>query len=141
MLRDAIFEAGTFAPGSLSLVSCFQTLEHVPDPAAVIKACHGLVKPGGDVYFATLNRTWKAFVLAIFAAEYLLGVVKRGTHTYRRFIKPGEIDRWARQAGLVRQDLTGLHYNPVFGRKWLGGNTDVNYLMHFRKEKMPLAGE
>ena len=128
-------------PETYDIVTCMELLEHVPNPAAVVNACHRLVKPGGDVYFATLNRTWKAFVLAIIAAEYLLGVVKRGTHTYRRFIKPGEIDCWARQAGLIRQDLTGLHYNPVFGRKWLGGNTDVNYLMHFRKESMPLTEE
>ena len=128
-------------PQAYDIVTCMELLEHVPNPAAVVKACHRLVKPGGDVYFATLNRTWKAFLLAIIAAEYILGVVKRGTHTYRRFIKPAEIDLWARQAGLVRQDLTGLHYNPVFGRKWLGGNTDVNYLMHFRKEKRPSAEE
>ena len=128
-------------PEAYDIVTCMELLEHVPNPAAVVEACHRLVKPGGDVYFATLNRTWKAFLLAIIAAEYLLGVVKRGTHTYGRFIKPEEIDRWARQAGLIQQDLTGLHYNPVFGRKWLGGNSDVNYLMHFRKEKIPPAEE
>ena len=121
-------------PPAFDIVTCMELLEHVPHPDAVINACHRLVKPDGDVYFATLNRTWKAFLLAIVAAEYLLGVVKRGTHTYRRFIKPEEIDAWARRCGLVRQDLTGLHYNPVLGRRWLGGNTDVNYLMHFRKQ-------
>ena len=128
-------------PEAYDVVTCMELLEHVPDPAAVVKACHRLAKPGGDVYFATLNRTWKAFLLAIIAAEYLLGVVKRGTHTYRRFLKPGEIDAWARQAGLVRQDLTGLHYNPVFNRKWLGGDTDVNYLMHFRKSRISQVEE
>ncbi len=123
-------------PQAFDIVTCMELLEHVPHPDAVINACHRLVKPDGDVYFATLNRTWKAFLLAIVAAEYLLGVVKRGTHTYRRFIKPEEIDAWARRCGLVRQDLTGLHYNPVLGRRWLGGNTDVNYLMHFRKQAL-----
>ena len=121
-------------PEAYDIVTCMELLEHVPDPAAVIKACHRLAKPGGDVFFATLNRTWKAFILAIVAAEYLLGVVKRGPHAYRRFLKPEEIEAWARQAGLVQQNTTGLHYNPVFGRKWLGGNTDVNYLMHFQKQ-------
>ena len=118
-----------------------ELLEHVPQPAAVIAACQQLVRPEGDVYFATLNRTWKAFVLAIIAAEYLLGVVKRGTHTYRRFLKPEEIDSWARNTGLIRRDLTGLHYNPVLGRKWLGGSADVNYLMHFQKEKASMREE
>ena len=120
-------------PETYDVVTCMELLEHVPRPAAVIRACQRLAKPDGDIYFATLNRTWKSFLLAIIAAEYLLGVVKRGTHTYRRFLKPGEIDTWARQAGLVMQDATGLHYNPVLGRRYLGGNTDVNYLMHYRK--------
>ncbi len=122
-------------PEAYDLVTCMELLEHVPHPVAVIEACHRLVKPGGDVYFATLNRTWKAYILAIVAAEYLLGVVKRGTHSYRRFLKPGEIEAWARQAGLVWQDTTGLHYNPVLNRRWLGGDTQVNYLMHFRKNE------
>ncbi len=128
-------------PETFDVVTCMELLEHVPHPGEVINACHRLVKPAGDVYFATLNRTWKAFILAIIAAEYLLGVVKRGTHTYRRFIKPEEIDAWARQAGLVRQNITGLHYNPVLGRRWLGGNADVNYLMHFVKEGTSLPDE
>ena len=121
-------------PEAFDIVTCMELLEHVPQPAEVVAACQRLVKPRGDVYFATLNRTWKAFVLAIVAAEYLLGVVKRGTHTYRRFLKPEEIDAWARKVGLVLNDLTGLQYNPVFGRQWLGGKPDVNYLMHFRKQ-------
>ena len=122
-------------PEAYDLVTCMELLEHVPHPVAVIEACHRLVKPGGDVYFATLNRTWKAYILAIVAAEYLLGVVKRGTHSYRRFLKPGEIEAWARQAGLGWQDTTGLHYNPVLNRRWLGGDTQVNYLMHFCKNE------
>ena len=126
-------ELAAVEPERYDVVTCMELLEHVPHPDAVIRACQQLARPGGDVYFATLNRTWKAFLLAIVAAEYILGVVKRGTHTYRRFLKPEEIEAWARQAGLTRQNLTGLHYNPVFGRRWLGGSTDVNYLMHFRK--------
>jgi len=117
--------------GSFDIVTCMELLEHVPNPASVVSACRHLVKPGGDVFFATVNRTLRAFVLAIVAAEYLLGIVKRGTHRYRRLVRPEEIDRWATRAGLVRRDLTGLQYNPVLKKKRLGGSTKVNYLMHF----------
>jgi len=113
------------------VVTCMELLEHVPDPASVVDACRRLVKPGGHVFFATVNRTVRAFVLAILAAEYLLGIVKRGTHQYRRLIRPQEIDHWANRAGLIRKDLTGLQYNPVLKKKRLGGGTGVNYLMHF----------
>ena len=115
------------------MVTCLELLEHVPDPASVVSACHRLVKPGGDVFFATLNRNLKSFVFAIIGAEYLLRMVKRGTHSYRKFVKPTEIDGWAKAAGLIRQDLTGLHYNPFLKRYSMGGNTHVNYMMHFRK--------
>lgn len=120
-------------PSRFDIVACLELLEHVPEPASVVSACHRLVKPGGDVFFATLNRNLKSFVFAIIGAEYVLRIVQRGTHSYRMFVKPGELDDWARTAGLVRQDLTGLHYNP-FSRKYsMGGNTHVNYMMHFRK--------
>lgn len=115
------------------VVTCMELLEHVPDPESVVSACQRLVKPDGDVFFATLNRTVRAFLLAILAAEYLLGVVKPGTHRYRRLIRPEEIDAWASRAGLVRKDLTGLQYNPVLKKKRLGGGTRVNYLMHFTR--------
>ena len=115
------------------VVTCLELLEHVPDPASVVSACYRLVKPGGDVFFATLNRNLKSFVFAIIGAEYLLRMVKRGTHSYRKFVKPTEIDGWAKTAGLIRQDLTGLHYNPFLKRYSMGGNTHVNYMMHFRK--------
>ena len=115
------------------VVTCLELLEHVPDPASVVSACYRLVKPGGDVFFATLNRNLKSFVFAIIGAEYLLRMVKRGTHSYRKFVKPTEIDGWAKTAGLIRQDLTGLHYNPFLKRYSMGGNTHVNYMMHFSK--------
>ena len=121
------------APESFDVVTCLELLEHVPDPGSIVNACHTLVKPDGNVFFATLNRTIKAYILAIVAAEYILGVVKKGTHTYRKFIKPEEIAHWGRQTGLLKMDLTGLHYNPVLKKQWLGGHTDVNYLMHFKK--------
>jgi 2-polyprenyl-6-hydroxyphenyl methylase/3-demethylubiquinone-9 3-methyltransferase len=115
------------------VVTCLELLEHVPDPASVVSACYRLVKPGGDVFFATLNRNLKSFVFAIIGAEYLLRMVQRGTHSYRKFVKPTEIDGWAKAVGLIRQDLTGLHYNPFLKRYSMGGNTHVNYMMHFRK--------
>ena len=114
-------------------VTCLELLEHVPKPSSVVSACNQLVKPGGDVFFATLNRNLKSFLFAIVAAEYILGMVRRGTHTYRKFIRPRELARWAQDAGLVFQDLTGLHYNPFLRKYSLGGNAHVNYLMHFRR--------
>ena len=114
------------------VVTGLELLEHVPDPVLVIKACKALVKPGGDVFFATLNRNLKSFLFAIVGAEYILGLVRKGTHTYRKFIKPQELRDWAETAGLASVDLCGLHYNPFSKRYRLGGNTHVNYLAHFR---------
>ena len=121
-------------PARFDVVTCLELLEHVPDPASVIKACKTLVRPGGDVFFATLNRNLKSYVFAIVGAEYILGLVRKGTHTYRRFIKPAELKNWAHKAGLVPADLCGLHYNPFLRRYSLGGNTHVNYLAHFRSD-------
>jgi 2-polyprenyl-6-hydroxyphenyl methylase/3-demethylubiquinone-9 3-methyltransferase len=114
------------------VVTCLELLEHVPDPASVINACKTLAKPGGDVFFATLNRNLKSFLFAIVGAEYILGLVRKGTHTYRKFIKPRELKDWALRAGLACVDLCGLHYNPFLKRYSLGGNTHVNYLAHFK---------
>ena len=120
-------------PDSFHVVTCLELLEHVPDPSSVVSACQKLVKPGGHVFFATLNRNPKSFLFAIVAAEYILGLVRKGTHTYGKFIKPSELEQWATTAGLTLQDLTGLHYNPFLRKYSLGGNTHVNYMMHFRK--------
>jgi 2-polyprenyl-6-hydroxyphenyl methylase/3-demethylubiquinone-9 3-methyltransferase len=122
-----------YHPDRFDVVTCLELLEHVPDPASVIAACKTLVKPGGDVFFATLNRNLKSFLFAIIGAEYILGLVRKGTHTYRKFIKPAELKDWATVAGLLFMDLTGLHYNPILRKYSTGGNTHVNYLMHFRK--------
>ncbi len=119
--------------GRFDVVTCLELLEHVPDPGSVIGACQNLVKPGGGVFFATINRNLKAYLFAIIGAEYILGLVRKGTHTYRKFIKPAELRRWAVNSGLLFQDLTGLHYNPVLRKYSLGGNTHVNYLMYFKK--------
>ena len=131
--RATAEELAELSPGSFDVATCMELLEHVPDPPSVVRACGLLVKPGGAVFFGTLNRTLRSFLLAIIAAEYILGIVKKGTHTHRRFVKPAEIDRWAANAGLLHQDLTGLYYNPVFKRMGLGGSTAVNYLMQFKK--------
>jgi len=133
--RTTAEEMAEVSPGSFDVATCMELLEHVPDPPSVVRACGHLVKPGGAVFFGTLNRTLRSFLLAIIAAEYILGIVKRGTHTHRRFIKPAEIDRWAADVGLLHQNLTGLYYNPVFKRMGLGGSTAVNYLMQFKKSE------
>jgi 2-polyprenyl-6-hydroxyphenyl methylase/3-demethylubiquinone-9 3-methyltransferase len=120
-------------PDRFDVVTCLELLEHVPDPASVVAACKTLARPGGDVFFATLNRNLKSFLFAIIGAEYILGLVRKGTHRYRKFIKPAELKDWAAHAGLSFMDLTGLHYNPILKRYTLGGNTHVNYLAHFKR--------
>jgi 2-polyprenyl-6-hydroxyphenyl methylase/3-demethylubiquinone-9 3-methyltransferase len=120
-------------PEGFDVVTCLELLEHVPDPSSVVLACKKLVKPGGHVFFATLNRNPKSFLFAIIAAEYILGLVRKGTHSYRKFIKPAELETWGETAGLTFQDLTGLHYNPFTGNYSMGGNTHVNYMIHFCK--------
>jgi 2-polyprenyl-6-hydroxyphenyl methylase / 3-demethylubiquinone-9 3-methyltransferase len=121
-------------PDRFDVVTCLELLEHVPDPASVVAACKTLVRSGGDVFFATLNRNLKSFIFAIIGAEYILGLVRKGTHRYSKFIKPAELQRWAAAAGLSFGDLTGLHYNPLLRRYSLGGNAHVNYLMHYNKK-------
>jgi len=120
-------------PGAFDTATCLEMLEHVPDPASVIQACADLVKPGGDIFFSTINRNPKAYLLAILGAEYLLRMLPRGTHDYRKFIRPSEMERWARAAGLQLQDLTGMTYNPLTGEYSFGNDVDVNYLAWFRK--------
>ena len=113
--------------GSFDIVTCLELLEHVPDPAATIAACRRLLKPGGDAFFSTINRNPKSFALAIVAAEYVLGLLPRGTHRYRRLIRPSELAEYCRAANLHVTDLTGLHFNPLTDTYWLGDNVDVNY--------------
>jgi 2-polyprenyl-6-hydroxyphenyl methylase / 3-demethylubiquinone-9 3-methyltransferase len=116
-------------PGQYDFVTCMEMLEHVPDPGSVIRACCALAKPGGRVFFSTLNRTAKAYVLAILGAEYVLGMLPRGTHDYAKFIKPSELNRWARNAGLDVQEVVGMTYNPISRIYSFGHDTDVNYLI------------
>ena len=120
-------------PGAFDVVTCLEMLEHVPEPLEVIRSCRDLVKPGGDVFFSTINRNPKAFMLAIVGAEYVLRMLPAGTHEYAKFIRPSELEAWAREAGLALQGSIGLHYNPLNRRYHLGGDLDVNYMMHFRR--------
>ncbi len=115
-------------PGSFDVVTCMEMLEHVPDPASTVAACAQLVKPGGAVFFATLNRTPKAWLFAIVGAEYVLNLLPKGTHEYENFIRPSELEQWARAADLQVRDLTGMHYNPVTKHYWLAPGLDVNYI-------------
>lgn len=128
----AATQAGTF-----DVVTCLEMLEHVPSPSNVIRSCAELVKPGGDVFFSTINRTPKAFVFAIVGAEYVLRLLPTGTHEYRKFIRPSELDAWARDAGLELSASIGMHYNPLTRDYTLGPGLGVNYLMHFRR---PVGG-
>jgi len=119
---------------SYDVVTCLEMLEHVPDPAAVINACYELVKPGGHVFFSTINRNLKSFTFAIVGAEYVLKLLPAGTHEYEKFIRPSELETWARHAGLSHQDSIGLHYNPFTKDYSLRENLDVNYLMYFQRD-------
>lgn len=119
--------------GQYDVVTCLEMLEHVPDPASVIAACAKLVKPGGYVYFSTINRNPKAYAFAIIGAEYILRLLPKGIHEYAKFIKPSELARWARQAELQSLDISGMVYNPITGVYKINNDTDVNYLMACQK--------
>lgn len=120
-------------PHGYDVVACLEMLEHVPDPAAVIKTIAELLKPGGHAVFSTLNRNPKSYAMAILGAEYLLKLLPKGTHAYTQFIRPAELARWSRAAGLEVQDIAGLQFHPLTRACSLGPDVDVNYLMHLRK--------
>lgn len=126
-------ELAAAAPAAFDAVTCMEMLEHVPDPQSVLRALHDLVKPGGDVFVSTINRTPKAFVLAIVGAEYVLRMLPRGTHDYERFIRPSELARGARAAGLRVVDVTGIVVDPLTREFRLGPDASVNYLVHMRR--------
>ena len=120
-------------PGSFDIVTCLEMLEHVPNPATTIAACAALVKDDGRVFFSTINRNPKAYLFAVIGAEYLLQLLPRGTHDYTKFIRPSEMEGWAREAGLQLTDLSGMSYNPLTREYTLGKDVSVNYLACFQK--------
>lgn len=120
-------------PGAFDVVTCMELLEHVPDPAATVRACAGLASPGGRVFFSTLNRNLKSYLLAVIGAEYVLKLLPRGTHDYARFIRPSELAAMCRAAGLQVQGIVGMTYNPFTRVYSLGSDADVNYILHAQK--------
>ena len=120
-------------PESFDVVVCMELLEHVPDPEALLHTCTALTRPGGDLFFSTLNRTRRAYLLAMLGAEYLFGLLPKGTHQYQRFIRPSELDAWARRAGLLLRETRGMAYNPFLRRAWLSSSQAVNYIAWFQK--------
>ncbi len=128
----SVITAESFAlqkPAYFDAVSCMELLEHVPDPASLIQACASLVKPGGYVFVSTLNRSLKSYLLAVLAGEYLLKLLPKGTHDYQKFIRPSELHQFCQEAGLRIKDISGVNYNPAFGRATLSDRPDVNYIL------------
>ncbi len=121
-------------PGTYDIVTCMEMLEHVPDPSSVIQSCAELAKPGGNLFFSTINRNPKAYLFAIIGAEYLLRLLPTGTHDYNKFIRPSEMDRWLRSSELHTSDITGLSYNPFTQTYKLSSDVDVNYMVSCTKE-------
>ena len=120
-------------PNHFEVVTCMEMLEHVPDPQSVVKAASQMAKPGGMLFFSTLNRNLKAYLMAIIGAEYLLNLLPKGTHDYAKFIKPSELSGFIRAAGLEIVDMTGIHFNPISDDYYLGQNVDVNYIIAAKK--------
>ncbi|MDC7711408.1 bifunctional 2-polyprenyl-6-hydroxyphenol methylase/3-demethylubiquinol 3-O-methyltransferase UbiG [Vogesella indigofera] len=129
----AVEDLAAEAPASFDVVTCMEMLEHVPDPQSIVRACAQLVKPGGWVFFSTLNRNAKSYLLAVLGAEYVLNMLPKGTHEYARFLKPSELSRMARNAGLGVETLAGIGYNPLTRVYSLNDDTDVNYLIATRR--------
>lgn len=127
--KIAVEQLADEMPGAFDAVTCLEMLEHVPNPSSVIAACARLVKPGGQVFFSTLNRNAKSYLFAVIGAEYVMKMLPKGTHDYAKFIKPSELARWAKMAGLEPEELIGMSYNPLNQQYTLGPDTKVNYLM------------
>ena len=130
----SVEEFAALHAGEFDAVTCMELLEHVPQPSAMIAACARLVRPGGQVFFSTINRNPKSYLFAVIGAEYVLKLLPRGTHDYQRFIKPSELSRWARDAGLRTAELIGMTYNPLTQRYRLEADCDVNYIVHCARD-------
>ena len=126
----SVEQLATEQPASFDVVTCMEMLEHVPDPKAVVEACAQLVKPGGSVFFSTINRNPKAYLFAVLGAEYVLNLLPKGTHDYAKFIKPSELANWVRVSGLNVSEMRGMSYNPMTKHYSLGDDVSVNYMMH-----------
>ncbi|MGK2960282.1 MAG: bifunctional 2-polyprenyl-6-hydroxyphenol methylase/3-demethylubiquinol 3-O-methyltransferase UbiG [Candidatus Malihini olakiniferum] len=133
-VQETVESHAVLNAGSYDVVTCMEMLEHVPDPQSVVRACAALVKPGGHVFFSTINRNAKAFFLMIFGAEYVLKMVPKGTHNVKKFIRPAELLGWVDYTPLAEQHITGLHYNPLSDRFTLGPRVDVNYMLHTQRD-------
>jgi len=131
--RITVEELAAEQPGHYDVVTCMEMLEHVPAPASVIAACARLVRPGGHVFFSTINRNPKAYLFAVVGAEYVLKLLPKGTHDYQKFIRPSELARWARHGGLSMHQLTGMSYNPFTRQYALGNDVSVNYLVYTQR--------
>ncbi|MBK4714119.1 MULTISPECIES: bifunctional 2-polyprenyl-6-hydroxyphenol methylase/3-demethylubiquinol 3-O-methyltransferase UbiG [Tenebrionibacter/Tenebrionicola group] len=141
-VQQTVEEHAAQHPHAYDVVTCMEMLEHVPNPQSVVNACAALVKPGGHVFFSTLNRNGKSWLMAVVGAEYILRIVPRGTHDVKKFIKPAELLGWVDATLLQERHMTGLHYNPLFDRFSLGPGVDVNYLLHTQAreaEQPPIA--
>jgi 2-polyprenyl-6-hydroxyphenyl methylase/3-demethylubiquinone-9 3-methyltransferase len=133
-VREAAETHAANSAGAYDAVTCMEMLEHVPEPESVLRALHDLVRPGGDVFVSTLNRNLKSYLMAVIGAEYVLNLLPRGTHTYDRFIKPSELGRWARAAGLSVMDIAGLAYDPIRHTARRTSDVAVNYMMHLKRD-------
>ena len=120
-------------PESYDVITCLEMLEHVPAPEKIVEACSTLVKPGGHVFFSTINRNPKSYLFAVIGAEYILNLLPKGTHEYAKFIRPSELDHWMRASKLSNQEIIGMSYNPITKHYWLGSDVSVNYLVFCKK--------
>lgn len=132
--KSSAEELAAERPGTFDVLTCMELLEHVPEPAGMVAACARLVRPGGKVFFSTINRNPKSYLFAVVGAEYVLKLLPRGTHDYQRFIKPSELSRWSRAAGLTADEVIGMTYHPITKRYSLGRDCDVNYLLRCSRD-------
>ncbi|MCK5697395.1 MAG: bifunctional 2-polyprenyl-6-hydroxyphenol methylase/3-demethylubiquinol 3-O-methyltransferase UbiG [Gammaproteobacteria bacterium] len=130
--KITVEELATQHPASYDVVTCMEMLEHVPDPSSIINACRQLVKPNGHLFFSTVNRNAKSYAMAIIGAEYIMKLLPKGTHDFKKFIRPAELDQWIREAQLSTQHISGMSYNPFSGQCTLSDDIDINYLLHAR---------